>query len=155
MGPPVQHTPEGYHSVTPGIVVPRAADAAEFYRKALGARELFRLFSFDGQRVIHLEMQIGDSRVFLMEEVTSMSSRAPSSLRGTSVYLHLYVADADATFKRAVSLGAKALQAPTDMFFGDRCARVLDPYGHEWMIATHREDLSPKEKQRRLDAQSL
>ena len=87
-----------------------------------------------------------------MDEHPSMASRAPATVGGSSTYVFLYVPDVDATFKRAVAAGAKSLEAPTDQFFGDRCARVLDPFGHEWIIATHKEDLSPKEKQRRLDS---
>lgn len=155
MGRPVRHTPEGYHTVTVGLVVPHAAEAIEFYRKGLGARESFRLYSFDGRRVLHAELVLGDTTFFVMDENPDMVSRAPKNLGAGSAYLHVYVPDADGVFRRAVAAGARAVQPPTDMFFGDRCARVVDPFGHEWMIATHQEDLSPREKQRRLDAQSL
>jgi PhnB protein len=154
MTPPVRHTPEGYHAATTGLIVPRAGEAIEFYRKALGARESFRLFSYDGRRVVQAEIVVGDTRVLVLDEDRAMASRSPSTLGGSTGFIQLYVPDVDAAFKRAVGSGATSLQPPTDMFSGDRCARVLDPFGHEWVLATHREDLSPKEKQRRLDEQS-
>jgi uncharacterized glyoxalase superfamily protein PhnB len=101
---------------------------------------------------MHAEIQIGDSRLMMADESPQMGSRSPQTLRGTPVSLLLYVPDVDTTFKQAIAAGAKEVAAPADMFWGDRWARVADPFGHEWQIATHKEDLTPEEMGKRAAA---
>ncbi|MCI4356930.1 MAG: VOC family protein [Thermoplasmata archaeon] len=136
---------EGYHTVVPGIVVRNAAEAVKFYQAALGAVEGTRMHGPDGKSILHTELTIGDSRIFLSDEDPGMSVKSPESLHGTTSSIHLNVEDADAVFQRAVQAGAKPVMPPMDMFWGDRYAQVLDPYGHLWGIGTHKEDLTPEE----------
>jgi PhnB protein len=103
----------------------------------------------DGTSVMHAELRIGDSFVMLSDEFPQMGSRSPETLGGTTASIFLYVPDVDAAFERAVDAGAKALMPPTDMFWGDRFAKLVDPFGHEWAMATHKEDLSPEEIRKR------
>ncbi|HEY8478162.1 MAG TPA: VOC family protein [Chloroflexota bacterium] len=149
----VRPIPEGYHTLTPALIVRDAAAAIEFYQRAFGARELLRMLSPDGQHVWHAEIQIGDSRLMLGEEIPDGSSgRAPQSLGGTPVSLHLYVEDADAVFQRAVEAGATVTMPLTDVFWGDRYGKVTDPFGHVWAIGTHKEDVGEEEMRRRAQA---
>ena len=152
MAKTVKAIPEGCRSVTPHLVVRGAARAIEFYRRAFGAEEAMRIPSRDGQKVMHAELRIGDSLVFLNDEFPEMGARAPESLGGTPVTLHLYVQDADAVFARAVAAGARPLMPLQDMFWGDRYGKLADPFGHEWAIATHKEDLTPEEIGKRVAA---
>jgi uncharacterized glyoxalase superfamily protein PhnB len=149
----VKPIPPGFHAVTAHLVLEDTARALEFYARALGAKELFRMPSPDG-KILHAEMQIGDSRVLLADEMpgNEAGGRSPRSLKGTPVSLLIYTEDADALFKRAVEAGATAKVPPMDMFWGDRWSQVVDPFGHEWQIATHVEDLSPEEIGRRAAA---
>lgn len=145
--------PEGYHSLTPGLVVDNTAEAIEFYKRAFGAQELFRMPAPDGQKIWHAELQIGDSRLMLGDESPDMSdTRAPKSLGGTASSLNIYVEDADAVFQRAVEAGATVSMPLMDAFWGDRYGRVTDPFGHAWGIMTHQEDVSEEEIQRRAEA---
>lgn len=144
--------PPGYHTVTPHLVVRGAPDAIAFYRRAFGAEESFRMTSPDGKTVMHAEVRIGDSPVMLAEEDARMGNVSPLASGSTSVTISLYVEDADAVFARAVAAGAKTLLPPTDMFWGDRYAQVLDPYGHRWAIATHVKDVTPDEMKRAMSA---
>ena len=145
--------PEGYHSLTPGLVVHNAAEAIEFYKRAFGAQELGRMSAPDGQTVWHAELQIGDSRLMLGDECPDMADvRAPKSLGGTASSLHIYVEDADAVFQRAVEAGATVTMPPMDAFWGDRYGKVNDPFGHQWGIATRQEEVSDEEMQRRAEA---
>jgi PhnB protein len=148
----VQPIPAGYHSVTPGLTVHNAAEAIEFYKRAFGAEELCRMPTPDGQRIMHAEIQIGDSHLMLGDEFPDMGCRAPRSLGGTPVSLHLYVEDADAVFQRAIEAGATVSMPIMDAFWGDRYGKLADPFGHEWGIATHQEDISDEELQRRAAA---
>ncbi|HSE91747.1 MAG TPA: VOC family protein [Methylomirabilota bacterium] len=141
--------PEGYHTVTPYLTIRGAADAIEFYKRAFGAQETERMPGPDGKGIMHAEIRIGDSVVMLADEMPSMGCRAPQTLGGTTSYLFLYVTDVDAAFKRAVDAGAKATMPPTDMFWGDRFGKLTDPFGHEWGLATHKEDVPPEEMKRR------
>ena len=142
--------PEGYHTVTPTLVVDGAAAAIEFYRRAFGAVELFRMPAPDGQKLWHAEIQIGDSRLMLSDELPEMcGTPSPKTLGGTPVGIHLYVEDADAAVQRAVDAGATVVMPLTDMFWGDRFGTILDPIGHHWSIATHVEDVSGEEIARR------
>jgi PhnB protein len=147
----VKAIPEGYHSVTPYLIVKRAADAIEFYKKALGATELMRMPQSDG-RIGHAELKIGDSHVMLADEFPEMNMRGPKSFGGSPVTMHLYVEDVDAVAKRAVAAGAKELVPVKDQFYGDRAGKFEDPFGHLWYISTHTEDLSPEEIAKRAKA---
>ena len=141
--------PDGYHTVTPYLTVKGAAQAIEFYKKAFGAKEKERMSGPDGKSVMHAEMEIGDSVVMLSDEFPGGSCRSPQSLGGTSASVFLYVPDVDAAYARAVEAGAKPAMPLTDMFWGDRFGRVTDPFGHEWSMATHKEDVPPAEMERR------
>lgn len=143
----VQSTPTGYHSVTPSIIVRDAPQAIEFYKRALGAEEVSRMVGPDG-KIMHAEIRIGDSIVMLGEESAAWGMLSPLSLKGVPSSLHIYVADADAAFDRAVKAGATVRYPLEDAFWGDRYGKVTDPYGHEWGIATHVKDLSPEEMER-------
>jgi PhnB protein len=140
--------PDGYTTVTPALTVKNGADAIEFYKRALGAKELMRVPGPDG-RLMHAEIEIGNSRVMLGEEMPEQGCRAPGSVGAVSSSLYLYVEDVDKAFRRAVEAGAKAMMPPTDMFWGDRFGQVEDPSGHRWGLATHKEDPSPEEMARR------
>jgi len=140
--------PEGYHSVTPYLIVTGAASAIEFYKHAFGAKEVMRIPHPDG-RVGHAELQIGDSRIMLADEFPEMGARSPMSLGGTPVGIQLYVDDVDAVATRALAAGAKMLRPVKDQFYGDRSGTLNDPFGHQWTISTHKEDISPEEMQRR------
>lgn len=147
----VKHIPDGYHNVTPHLAVRGAGAALEFYAKAFGAEELVRMPGPDGT-VVHAEMQIGDSKVMLGEECPEQGATAPTTLGGSAVAMHVYVRDVDAAFARAVGAGCKVEMPPTDMFWGDRYAKLSDPFGHKWGLATHKEDVSPAEMARRMAA---
>jgi PhnB protein len=145
--------PEGYHSLTPHIVVRGAAEAIEFYKKAFGAVELRRSPMPDGKTLMHADLKIGDSHLLLVDEMPGMGGcHAPRPGEGNTVTLHLFVEDVDAVFDRAVGAGAKATMPPADMFWGDRYGKLIDPFGHEWSIATHKEDLSQEEMKKRAEA---
>ena len=147
----VKPVPDGYSTVTPYLIVDGAAAAIDFYRRAFGAEELVRM-PMPGGRVGHAEIQIGDSRVMLADEFPEMDARGPKSRGGTAVTILLYVNDCDVVFNRAVAAGAKVRKAMQDQFYGDRSGTLEDPFGHVWTIATHKEDVSPEEMQRRFDA---
>ena len=142
--PKVKPIPDGYHTLTPHIVVRDASKALEFYKKALGAEELFRMPGPDG-KVMHAEMRVGDSVVMLADEKPEMGARSPLAVGGTSITLSLYVEDADKLFQRAVAAGAKAVMPMSDMFWGDRYGVLADPFGHQWAMMTHKEDVAPEE----------
>ena len=143
--------PDGYHTVTPYLIVKGAANAIEFYKQAFGASEVMRIDGPDG-KVGHAEISIGDSRVMLADEFPDMGALSPKSLGGAGVSMLLYVEHADAVFKQAVSAGAKELRPVKDQFYGDRSGTLEDPFGHVWTVATHVEDLSPEEMHKRSAA---
>lgn len=147
----VQPIPDGYHSVTPYLIIKDAAKALEFYAKAFGAEELMR-FPGPGGKVMHAEIKIGDSPLMMADEFPDMGHLGPSTRGGTTVSLMLYVRDVDAAFDRAVKAGATVVRPVKDQFYGDRSGTLNDPFGHQWTIATHVEDVSPEEMQRRLQA---
>jgi len=149
----VKPIPTGYHTVTPYLTVKGAAQAIDFYKRAFGAQEVERMPGPDGKSVMHAELKLGDSVVMLSDESPQGGTRSPQTLGGSTAYLFLYVPDVDAAFKRAVDAGAKATMPPTDMFWGDRFGKVSDPFGHEWGLATHKEDVSPEEMRRRAQAE--
>ena len=142
---PVKAIPEGYHSVTPYLIIKGAAAAIDFYKKAFGASEVFRMPDASGKLVGHAEIKIGDSHIMLADEYPDMGYRSPQSLGGTPVSILLYVADVDATIPRAVAAGAKLVQPIKDQFYGDRSGTLHDPFGHVWTVATHKKDVSPEE----------
>jgi PhnB protein len=150
----VRSIPEGYHSVTPYLIVTGAASAIEFYKHAFGAKEVMRIPHPDG-RVGHAELQMGDSRVMLADEFPEMGARSPMSLGGTPVHILLYVNDVDAVTSRAVAAGAKMLRPVKDQFYGDRTGTLSDPFGHQWTVATHKEDVSPEEMKKRAAAAAV
>jgi PhnB protein len=148
----VKPIPDGHHAVTPYLSIKGAANAIEFYKKAFGAREVMRMAQSDG-RLGHAELQIGDSRIMLADEFPDMNFRSPHSIGGTPVHLHLYVEDVDALVTQAVAAGAKVLRPVQDQFYGDRSGSLADPHGHVWHVATHKEDLSMEEIEKRAAAQ--
>jgi PhnB protein len=143
--------PKGYHTVTPYLIVKGAADAIEFYKKAFGAKELVRMPGPDGT-VMHAEIKIGDSPIMLADEMPQMGHRSPQSLGGTPVGICLYVKDVDALAAQAVAAGATVQRPVMDQFYGDRSGTFGDPFGHQWTIATHVEDVSPQEMRKRMQA---
>ena len=142
---PVKHIPEGYHSITPYLIFKGAAAAIDFYKKAFGATELFRMPDASGKRVGHAELKIGDSHIMLADESPEMGYLSPQTLGGTPVSILLYVEDVDGTVPRAVAAGAKLVRPIKDQFYGDRSATLHDPFGHVWTIATHIKDVSAEE----------
>lgn len=143
--------PEGYHSLTPYLIVRGAATAIDFYVRAFGATELMRMPMPDG-RIGHAELRIGDSQVMLADEMPEMKIVGPQSLGGTSVGLALYVEDCDRVFKQAITAGGTVDHELKDQFYGDRSGTLVDPFGHKWTVSTHVEDVSPEEMKRRMAA---
>jgi len=146
---PVKPIPDGYHTVTPYLYIKDATRAIDFYKKAFGAVEIMRMPGPEGKGIGHAELKIGDSFIYMADEWPGTSLSSPEKLGGTTVSIHLYVKDADALFKQAVAAGAKVEMPLTDMFWGDRFGKVMDPFGHSWSIATHKEDVPPDEMARR------
>jgi len=145
------YLPQGYHNVTPYLIIDGAAAALDFYRTAFGAQEVMRMPSPDG-RIGHAEILVGTSHVMLADEHPDMGYRGPQAYGGTPVSLMVYVPDVDATFAKAISAGATELRAIANQFYGDRSGTLQDPFGHVWTISTHVEDVSPEEIERRLAA---
>jgi PhnB protein len=144
----VKPIPDGYHSVTPYLILRDAGKAIDFYKRALGATELFRMDA-PGGKIGHAEIRIGNSVVMLADEYPDMGHRGPQSIGGSAVSLLVYVEDVDSQFRRAVEAGAKVRQDLKDQFYGDRSGTIEDPFGHIWTIATHKEDLSEEEMSKR------
>lgn len=147
----VQPIPAGYHSVTPYLMVRDAARAIAFYKTAFGADEVMRFDDPKG-RIAHAEVKIGDSHVMLAEEMPEHGYSGPQTLGGAGVSLLLYVDDVDARFAQAIVAGATVQRPVADQFYGDRVGTLTDPFGHVWSLATHREDVSVEEMQRRMKA---
>lgn len=150
MANPVKPIPEGYHTLTPYLVCRNVDRAIEFYKQAFGAQELLRMPG-PGGKIAHAELKIGDSMLFLSDEFTETGAGAPESARNLAISLFLYVEDVDAIFNRAVAAGARTEMPVQDMFWGDRYGKLIDPFGHLWSIATHKEDVAPEELQRRSE----
>lgn len=140
----VSPIPEGFHSITPYLTVTNAAKAIDFYRKAFGAEEVFRLTAPDGERLLHAQIRIADSAVMLCDSFPEFGGSAPAR-DGAGVGVHLYVEDVDAVMAAAEKEGARMLNAPADAFWGDRYGRLLDPFGVTWSVATHIKDMTPDE----------
>lgn len=147
----VKPIPDGYHSVTPYLIIKGAAEAIEFYKKAFGATELFRMAQPDG-KIGHAEIKIGDSPIMLADEFPEMKYFGPKTLGGSSVSLLIYVADVDTIFKQAIEAGAEEQKPIEDKFYGDRMGSLVDPFGHVWHVGTHTEDVSPEEMEKRAAA---
>ena len=144
--------PDGYHAITPYLIVSRAAKALDFYAQAFGAIERERMQDPSG-KVRHAEITIGGACVMLADEHPEIGALSPATVGGSPVNLHLYVEDVDAVVARAVAAGATLTRPVADQFYGDRVGGITDPFGHRWSIATHKEDLSPDEIRRRAAAQ--
>jgi PhnB protein len=144
--------PEGHHTVTPQLVLDNAAQAIEWYKKALGAEEVARATGPDG-KIMHAEIRIGDSLIMLNDPMGG--GKGPKAMGGSPASLFVYVEDSDALFNRAVAAGGKVADGPMgkmgDQFWGDRCGTLTDPHGYRWTIATHKEDFTPEEMKRRQD----
>ena len=149
----VNPIPEGHRTIAPCLVVKCAETALDFYRRAFGAAELSCVQDAEG-RVSHAEIQIGDSRLMLIDEYPEMQILSPESLGGTPVSIHLYVESADALFRQATEAGATVVAPLKDQYYGDRCGSVRDPFGHLWQIATHLEDVPRDELVERLESAS-
>jgi PhnB protein len=147
----VKAIPDGYHTVTPYLIVKGAASAIDFYKKAFGALERMRMEGPNGT-VHHAEIEIDGSAVMLADEFPDMGFRSPKSLGGAGVSLHFYVNNVDSRFDQAVAAGAKTLRPVQDQFYGDRSGTLEDPFGHVWTISTHKEDLPPEEIRKRAEA---
>ncbi|WP_235217016.1 VOC family protein [Archangium violaceum] len=147
-----QPIPKGYHIITPSLVVKGAQEALEFYKKAFGAKEVGKAMTTPDGKILHGEFRIGDSIVMYSDEFPGMGSRSPLSVGGISSSLLIYTRDADALYNQALATGAKVAMPIGDAFWGDRYGIVIDPFGHQWQIATHKEDLTPKEMARRAQA---
>ena len=145
----VKPIPEGTHTITPSLVVKGGRKAIEYYKTAFGAKELSVMYGMDGKSVMHAELQIGDSKIYIGDETPEMGAVSPQTLGGTPVSLNIYTEDCDAMFKRAVSAGATVKMPLADMFWGDRYGKLTDPFGHTWGIATHKEDVSDAEMEKR------
>jgi PhnB protein len=146
-----RHVPEGYHSLTPYIIVDGAARAIAFYQTAFGASEVMRLDG-PGGKVGHAEMTIGGSKFMLADEFPDFDAHGPGHFGGSPITLHLYVEDADASMARAVAAGATLVRPAANQFYGDRIGSVKDPFGHVWYLATRKENFTVEELQRRSAA---
>jgi PhnB protein len=152
--PAVKPIPDGYHTITPYLSIKGAAEAIAYYQRAFGAVELYRLPMPDG-RIGHAELQIGDSRLLLADEMPEMPDivfRSPRTLKGTSFGLVLYLKDVDAAFAQAIAAGGTVLRPVKTQFYGDRSGTLEDPFGHVWTLTTHVEDVSPDEMKKRMAA---
>ena len=149
--PKAKPVPDGFHTITPYLIVDNAGAAIDFYKNAFNAREIMRMPGPDG-RVMHAELQIGDSRVMMSDANPEMGSHDPKSLGGSSVSILLYVDDVDAWAKRAQDAGIKVVRPVEDQFYGDRAGTFEDPFGHSWDIHTNVEEVSPEEMEKRMAA---
>jgi PhnB protein len=146
----VKPIPDGYHSVTPYLIVKGGAEALDFYKRAFGAVELCRMTG-PGGKVCHAEIRVGDSPIMLADEFPEMDALSPQSRGGSPVGLMIYVEDVDARYNQAIAAGGKVKRAVQDQFYGDRSGCLVDPFGHNWTISTHKEDLSMEEIRRRSE----
>lgn len=148
----VESRPQGYHTVTPYMAVRDCVAAIDFYRRAFGAEKTMQLDMPDG-KVAHAEIRIGDSTLMMSEENEAWGNRSPQTLGGSPMFLMIYVPDVDAAFKKAVAAGATEVRAVQDQFYGDRSGTLKDPFGFQWTLSTHIEDVSQEEAQLRMEAE--
>jgi PhnB protein len=139
---------QGFHNLTPCLVVKDANKAIEFYTKVFGAKENYRNQAPDNRSIMYAELSIGDSKLILSDEFPDMDSLSPLTIGKSAVSLYLYVEDADHTFENAISEGANVIVHMTDSFWGDRWGQLRDPFGHIWSIATHKKDVAPEEMEK-------
>ena len=151
MSDQVKTIPEGYHTATPYLILQDAAKALEFYKEAFGAIEIVRMASPDG-KVGHAEIKIGDSMLMLGEETLEMGYRGVQSYGGSPISIMLYVEECDALFNQAVAAGAEVKHPLKDQFYGDRSGTVADPFGFQWNLSTHKEDVTPEDMKKRMEA---
>ncbi len=151
MSDKVKPIPDEYNGVTPYLIVDDAARAIEFYKQAFSATEVYR-FDAPGGRVGHADVKIGDTHVMLADEHPQVGARSPKTIGGSPVSLSLYVEDVDATVEKAVEAGARIVRPVANQFYGDRTCGLEDPFGHVWYVATHVEDVSDEEMQKRAAA---
>jgi PhnB protein len=144
--------PEGYGTVTPYLVLKDTGKAIDFYKRAFGAQEICRMMGPGGRGVMHAEIKIGDSWIFMSDEFPGTGAKSPEAAGAVTASLHIYCEDVDAAFQKAVKAGAKTTMPPADMFWGDRYAKITDPFGHQWGLATHKEDLTQEEMAKRMEA---
>jgi len=147
----VKAIPDGYHSVTPYLIISGATGAIEYYKKAFGAAELMRIDA-PGGKIGHAEIKIGDSPIMLADEFPEMGYKSPTTLGGSPVSIMIYVEDVDTVFKQAIAAGGKEQRPVKDQFYGDRSGTLEDPFGHVWHVATHKEDVSAEEMEQRASA---
>jgi PhnB protein len=147
----VKPVPEGYATITPYLCIDGAADAIDFYVKVFGAKERMRMGA-PGGKIGHAEVEIGDSVVMLADEFPDMAFRSPKTIGGSAVVIHLYVDDCDAVIDAAVKAGSRVVQETEDRFYGDRSGQIEDPFGHNWNVSTHIEDVPPEEMAKRVAA---
>lgn len=147
----VKAIPDGFHSLTPHLIVKDCAKAIEFYKKAFGAEELFRMPG-PGGNIMHAEVKIGDSHLMMCEEAPDWGCFGPLALKGSPVTIHIYVNDVNASFEKAKKAGATEAMPLQDMFWGDRYGKLTDPFGHHWSLAQHIEDVSPQECAKRAES---
>lgn len=140
----VRPIPEGFHTVTPSLFVRNGVEAIEFYKRALGAQERMRMTTPDG-KISHVELQIGNSIVFLTEEMPGMPGKSPQSVGAYTSAFYVYLEDVDSAFNKAIAAGGKSVMPVADMFWGDRMGQFTDPYGYAWNLSTHVKDLSQRE----------
>ena len=148
----VETQPKGYHTITPYMSVRDCVAAIDFYRRAFGAEKTMQLDMPDG-KIAHAEIRVGDSTLMLSEENEEWGNKSPQSLGGSPMFLMIYVSDVDAAFKKAIAAGATEVRPVQDQFYGDRSGTLKDPYGYQWTLSTHIEDVSEKEAQRRMEAE--
>lgn len=146
--PKVNTIPKGYYSVTPVLIVKGAEQAIDFYKKAFDAKDLNRAYMPDSNKIMHAEIQIGDSPIMLNDEFPEMNCKSPQSVGGASITLYVYVKDVEKIFTQAAAAGATVTMPVMDAFWGDRTGQLIDPYGHVWSFATRKPNLSPKEMQK-------
>jgi PhnB protein len=147
----VNPIPDGYHSITPYMYINGAAKALDWYKKALGAEEIMR-HGGPGGKIMHAEIKFGDSIVMVADEFPEMGVKGPAAYGGSPMSLAMYVSDVDKVFNQAIAAGGKVFRPLKDQFYGDRSGSFTDPFGHTWTIATHKEDVSPEEMERRMAA---
>jgi PhnB protein len=149
---PVKPIPEGYHTVTPYLVVHDAAKAIDYYKRAFDAKEIMRMETPQG-KIGHAEIRIGDSNIMLADEMGQPKTKSPHALGANTGGVFVYVQDVDAAYQKAVKAGGTADNPPADMFWGDRFGQLTDPFGHSWSLATHKEDVAPEEMKKRMHAE--